>query len=107
MRPSARPNPSLHRFTIAGQVSLEEAEQSLHLAMIVAEGLFSPAAVRLDFRYRLDESARVFVLDVATDVGTHVSRVFATLLAKEFGDDGFEVTRLAFPLAHQRDGSVA
>ena len=83
-----------YRFEIDPSVALAEAEMSLHLAMIALEGLFGGAAVRLDARYRLDEAARAVVVDGSTPVGGSLVRVFATLLAREFGDDGFSVRRV-------------
>lgn len=83
-----------YRFDVGQAVPLDEAEMSLHLAMIALEGLFSPAAVRLDARYHVNTSLRVIVVDGSTEIGETLVRVFTTLLAREFGDDRFAVRRL-------------
>ncbi len=82
-----------YRFRIGDDVPLDEARMSLDLATIVLEGLFSPAAVRLDARYHVNAETRSIVVDASTPVGRALVRVFATLLAREFGDAAFAVRR--------------
>jgi len=84
----------IYRFELDKTVPLEEAEQSLHLAIIAVQGLFGQARVRLDAGYHLDEPRRVIVVDGTTAVGMSVVRVFTEFLLREFGWDGFEVHRV-------------
>src|SRR5690349_1650792 len=85
---------TVYRFHIGERVPLDEAEMSLHLAMIALEGLFSPAAVRLDARYHLDGPGRAILVDGSTPLGRSLVRVFTTLLCREFGDECFAVRRI-------------
>ena len=82
------------RFVFEPQVSLAEAEMSLHLAMFAVEGLVGRARVRLDGNYHLDERGHAIVIDASKDVGQMISRVFAGLLLREFGEDAFHVRRV-------------
>jgi hypothetical protein len=84
-----------YRFEVDASVPLDEAEMSLHLAMIALEGLFGRAGVRLDARYRLDAAGRAIVVDGSTPLGESLVRVFAALLIREFGDECFVVRRIS------------
>jgi len=84
---------AIYRFEFDRKVPLEDAEMSLHLAMIVAEGLFGRARVRLDVRYDVDERRRLIVVDGATEIGAVVTRMFTGLLLREFGEDAFRTRR--------------
>ena len=96
--------PSAIRFTFEPDVSLGEAEMSLHLAMFAVEGLIGRVRVRLDAKYRLDESRRTIVIDARKPVGRMISRVFTALLLRELGEDAFRVERInQFPQHHPHE----
>lgn len=82
-----------YRFEFDPKVSLLEAEQSLHLAIFAAEGLFGEARVRMEVSYHVDEPHRAIVADGATEVGGAVVRMFTGLLIREFGEEAFKVRR--------------
>jgi len=82
------------RFGFQEDVSLVDAELSLHLAIFAVEGLFGVARVRLDVGYHVDEPRRVIVVDASSEVGEALVRVFANLLLREFGNDSFRVERV-------------
>lgn len=85
---------NVYRFEFIPAVSLTEAEMTLHLAVYAAEGVHGEARVRLDVSYRLDQQANAIVVDAGTEVGVTVVRVFAHLLTRQFGEDGFHVRRV-------------
>lgn len=84
-----------YRYRLAEGVDLREAEGTLLLALIAAEGLYGEARVRMDAAYVIDESIRVIVVDASTDVGQAVSAIFAAILIREFGPMAFHVRRVA------------
>ena len=77
------------QFTFKPDISLVEAEMSLHLAMFAIEGLIGRARVRLDAKYHLDEPNRAITIDAHRPVGRMIARVFTALLLREFGEDAF------------------
>ena len=81
------------RFEFDRTVSLIEAEMTLHLAMIALEGLVGPARVLLDAAYHVDEARHVLIVDGTTPIGAALVRIFTGLIVREFGEDGFEVSR--------------
>lgn len=85
----------VYRFVVKPSVPLDEAELSLQLAILAAEGLFGGARVRMDVGYRLDKSGRTLVVDANTEVGSAVVRMFTAFLTREFGDRAFEVRAAA------------
>jgi len=83
-----------YRFLLKPDVPLDEAEMSLQLAILAAEGLFGGARVRMEAGYRLDEPQRGLLVDANTEVGSAVVRIFTAFLTREFGETRFEVRRI-------------
>ena len=98
---------NVFRFHFASDVSLEEAEMTLHLAMYAVEGLFGAARVRLDVSYYVDEPRRVLIVDGTNEVSAALVRVFANLLLREYGDEAFEVRRVDASPAPRTEGRAA
>lgn len=82
------------RFQFENDVSLTEAEQTLHLALFAVEGLFGEARVRLEASYRVDERGDAILVNGGPDVGASLVKVFTGLLLREFGADAFRVRPL-------------
>jgi hypothetical protein len=83
----------VYRYRFAPGVDLGEAEDTLLLAMLAAEGLLGEARVRMDAAYAVDESIRAIVVDASTVVGQIVSAIFTTLVLREFGRQAVDVRR--------------
>lgn len=81
----------MYRFAFSTPADMAEVEQTLLLAVLAVSCLHGPAAVRLDAGYALDHDTRVLLVDASTPVGRDVTRVFAGLCAREFGDGSFRV----------------
>jgi len=84
-----------YRYRFAKEVSLQEAEETLLLAILAAEGLFGEARVRMDAGYVVDPGLRALVVDASTPVGQAVNAIFTSLALREFGRDAFHVRRIA------------
>ncbi|HMO16383.1 MAG TPA: hypothetical protein PKA83_19855 [Pirellulaceae bacterium] len=82
------------RFSLDRRVSLEDAEMTLHLAMLAAEGLYGSPRVVMEFRYELHPLENAIDVDGETEVGTSVARIFAGLLLRQFGESGFRIDNL-------------
>jgi hypothetical protein len=85
---------SVFRFSFSSDVPLDDAEMTLQLATFAAEGIFGMARVRIDFGYHIDAPRRAILVDGTKEVGATVVQVFAGLLLREFGDEGFRVERM-------------
>ena len=83
-----------YRYKFAEGVRLRDAEDTLLLALLAAEGIYGQSRVRMDAAYVVDALPRAIVVDGATQVGRDVSGVFTSFLMKEFGPDTFRVRRL-------------
>jgi len=86
-----------YRFLRKPDVPLDEAEMSLQLAILAAEGLFGGARVRMEPGDRLDEPQRALLVDANTEVGSAVVRIFTAFLTREFGEARFDVRRVDDP----------
>jgi hypothetical protein len=84
----------VYRFTWEPNVSLNEAELTLHLAGYAVEGLFGQTRVRLDFSYFVDAPRRTIFIDGTTEVGAAIVKVFMGLAFREFGENAFQVCRV-------------
>ena len=82
-----------YRYTFRRNGDLSEAEATLHLALVAAEGLFGEPRVRMDGRYGQDRQARTLTVDASTPVGIAINAVFTAFVLREFGEDGFTVRR--------------
>lgn len=89
----------IYRFTFDKSVPLLDAEMSLHLAILAAEGLFGEARVRMEAGYHVDQSHRLITVDGTGCVGACIVRIFTAFLIREFGPDAFEVRRVPATLA--------
>ena len=85
---------NVYRYTFNEALSLAEVRDSLAVSIFAAEGMHGQAQVRLHAGYLMDEVARVCVVDAWTPVGLTVVQVFTGLLARQFGEDAFEVERV-------------
>ena len=87
-------NRELYRYTFKPDVSPEDLDASLLLAIMGTESLHGEAQVRLDAAHFFDHDKRVCVIDASTPVGRDVNRLFAGFLSREFGANAFEVERV-------------
>lgn len=84
---------AIYRYKVTEDVSFKEFEKSLMLAVLAVESLHGRSSVRLGVSFYLDEKERACVVDGSTGVGLDLARIFTGLLAEEFGEDAFKVTR--------------
>jgi hypothetical protein len=87
-------NHDLYRFRFGPEVSMEEIETTMLLALLAAEALHGEAQVRLDAGHYLDTAQRACVIDGGTEVGRDLNRLFVGFLRREFGADAFQVERV-------------
>jgi hypothetical protein len=87
-------NQNLYRFSFAPEVSMEEIETTMLLALLATEALHGEAQVRLDAGHNLDAEQRACVIDGGTEVGRDLNRLFVGFLRREFGADAFQVERV-------------
>ena len=84
-----------YKYQFKKHIDLRDVEDTLFLAILAAEGLFSEALVTMNSNYQQDRDAGTITLDADTPVGQVVNTIFTTYAIKEFGRDGFAVQRLS------------
>ena len=84
-----------YRYHFAKDTDLHEAEDTLLLALLAAEGLFGRCRVRMDSAWAVDESINVIVIDAGTLVGMTVSLIFTAFITAEFGASAFDVRQVS------------
>jgi len=83
-----------YRYRFAEHINILDAEVTLHLAIIAAEGLYGETRIRMDVECVIDESIRAIVVDADTDVGRDVNAMFTHFLSAQYGWDVFDVRRV-------------
>jgi hypothetical protein len=84
-----------YRYQFSPRVDLQDAQDTLLLAVLAAEGIYGQARIRMDATFAVDESLRVIVVDASTDAGNDICGIFTSFLCREFGSDAFSVRPLA------------
>ena len=90
-------NQLVYRYVFGSDVPIEEAEATLLLAVLAAEGLHGEADVRLKGAHAFDPERRNCVIDAATAVGCDINRLFVSFIRHEFGAAAFQVERVDVP----------
>ncbi|MCA9054444.1 MAG: hypothetical protein KDA75_11435 [Planctomycetaceae bacterium] len=85
----------IYRYDFEEVVPTEEIEASLILAVWSCEALHGEAQVRLDAAHFLDVAERKCVIDANTAVGRDLNKLFVAFLRREYGEDAFQVRRVA------------
>lgn len=83
-----------YRYRFREEADRREAEDTLRLALLAAEGLFGVCRVRMDASWATDESIHTIVIDAGTLVGMTACLIFTAFLTAEFGADAFHVLRV-------------
>lgn len=92
----------IYRYVFKRCIPLQEAEATLHLAIVAAESLFGESRVRMDAAYTIDEDLRVCVVDASNEIGRSICRIFTGYLIREFGEDCFTVRAVTSPSARSK-----
>jgi len=82
------------KFEFPEGLGREAIESQLALAIVVSECVFGEPRVKISAAYLFSKDGRQVVIDVSTEVGEHIARVFAGLMERKIGDM-FSVDRLA------------
>lgn len=91
----------IHRYTFMPDVSFDDIEASLVLAIFAAESLHGESQVRLDAAHAVDGEHRICVIDASTQVGRDINRLFIGFVSREFGPDVFRIERVDNCSSHQ------
>ena len=87
-------NHFIYQYRFTNSVSMRDIEDTLMLSVIAAEALHGRSQVNLDATFHLDKKTRVCEVIAGTEVGQDIARIFTGFLAREFGEEAFEVKRL-------------
>ena len=81
----------LQKYKFKDSVDMEQAEDTLLLAIIAAEALHGRAAVRQEARYIFSEVKRSCVIERRGKISEDIIKLFTGFLIKEFGEESFSV----------------
>jgi hypothetical protein len=83
-----------YRFQFKEGVNLRDAEDTLLLSLLAAEGIYGAARVRMDCRYTVEPTLNVIVIGGSKQAGQDVAGIFTAFVTKEFGPAAFVVRPL-------------
>jgi hypothetical protein len=82
-----------HRFQFTPEVDLPEAEATLRLSLLAAEGLYGEARIRTDVSYSVEPLRSEIRVEGDAPVSDAVAQIYTSLLSHEFGRRAFTVRR--------------
>lgn len=85
----------VYRYRFDDDVSTEDIESALLLAIWGCESLHGESQTRLDAAHFFDPAKRACVIDARTEVGMDFNRLFVGFVSRELGPDAFRVERVA------------
>lgn len=91
----------VYRFTFVSGIDLTEAEMTLRMAFLAAEGLVGESRVRMEASYYVDPPRLVILIDGGTPTGDVIVRIFTAFVTNEFGGDAFTVRSVVPSAASQ------
>jgi hypothetical protein len=86
---------SVYRYRFSPSLDLAEVQSTVTLALMATESLHGETRVRLEQRHTFDAAARVCTIDASSEVGSDLNRLFLGFISREFGQDSFDVERIA------------
>ncbi len=96
-----------YRFVFAAHVPTDEVEAALALAILATESQYGTIQARLDIGHAFDPKRRACVIDAGTTVGRDLTKLFARLVAQQFGEDVFTLERIDNRASPRRRRKVA
>lgn len=88
-------NREIYKYVFEPSIDFEDIEASLLLALLAAESLHGESQVRLEASHAMDAEGRTCVIDASGCVGCDLNRLFVGFVRREFGEDAFQVRRVA------------
>ena len=80
------------RFKFRNGIRKEVIEKQIALAIVTTECAFGQARVRLHASYAASDGRAV--IDIGSDIGEHIARVFTGLMIRELGERSFTVEHI-------------
>jgi hypothetical protein len=85
----------LYRYTFQPDVSPEDVETALLLAILSTESLHGEIQTRLDAAHAYDSRKGTCVIDASTEAGRDFNKLFVGYLRRDQGENSFRVERMA------------
>lgn len=86
-----------YRFQFSPDVDLAEAEDTLRLSLLAAEGLFGEAKIRTEATFSVHPLQTELRVSGCATVVDSVAQICTSLLSHEFGREAFTVRRETEP----------
>ena len=84
----------IYQFQFAPEVELEDIEASIVLSLFAVESLHGESQALLDSAHCIDARDRVLLIDISTQVGKDLARIFMGFLRREIPQDCYNVKRI-------------
>lgn len=93
-----------YRYSFVDDRTFTDAEESLRLALLAAEGIYGAARILLNVRMIVTPSERTMLISDNGDESQAVNRSLTQFLMRECGPDQFEVDRVCTTTPEFRAG---
>jgi len=86
-------NKTIYRYQIKDGILMNAVKDSLLLSIMATESLYGRSRINLEARFRLENTSRVCIIEVGTQIGETIACVFTGFLIREFGEQAFKVEK--------------
>ena len=85
--------PVVCRFKFPENIGKDIIESQLALAIVAAECNYGQPRVRINAAYCVSKKTPQVAIDISSEVGEHIARIFTGLMIRQLGEDQFTVER--------------
>jgi hypothetical protein len=85
----------LYRYRFIDSLDISEVQATVTLSVLATESLHGESRVRLETRHNFDSPNRTCEIDDTSEVGQDLNRLFLGFVSREFGQESFQVERVA------------
>ena len=84
----------VYKFIIPKRSDFDLLQAIVTLAVKETELVYGRAKLKLETDYHLDPNRPACLIEGGTECGEHLAKLMAGFLIKQFGENGFQVSRL-------------
>ncbi len=79
-------NPQTYSYRFNREIPWHDIEDTFLLALLAVEGLHGRTLVQMEARFKLDKEKRSLAVDINTQAGSDLAKIFTCYITREYGD---------------------
>lgn len=78
-------------FKFDASIPMQDLADTFNLSRIAVESLYGAVKAKIETRYHINQRAGTFALDISTDCGRDLAKIFTGFAQKEYGARAFRI----------------